>query len=326
MHLVADIGGTHARFALADPLSGVLRAPRVLAVAEYPDVATAIRGYLDATAASREDAVVQAAALAVAAPVRGTRIEFTNSRWAFDREGLRDALGLERLVVLNDFEALARGVPVLPQGALRVLKQGRADPAAPRAVLGPGTGLGVAGVLPGAAGAPPARVQVLASQGGHIGFAPVDEVEIELLRFMQAQLGVVTAEDLLSGRGLAQLHRFFAGRAAVPAATLTPAQVSANAVAGDDAAAVEAVLRFWALLGGFAADVALMYGAWGGVYVGGGIAPRLFALYERSDFRARFIARPAMAAALAPVPIWLIDDPHAALRGAAAALRSPGFK
>jgi glucokinase len=189
-----------------------------------------------------------------------------------------------------------------------------------------GTGLGVAGVLPGVGDAPRDAVHVLASQGGHVGFAPADEVEVELLRFMQAQLGVVTAEDLISGRGLVQLYRFFAGRSAAPAASLTPAEVGAHAVAGDDAAAVEAVLRFWALLGGFAADVALLYGAWGGVYVGGGIAPRLLALFERSDFRARFTARPAMAEVLVPLPIWLIDDPHAALRGAAAVLRSPGFK
>lgn len=316
MDLVADIGGTHARFALADPVSGALHAARSVAAAEYPDIATAIRDYLDSVQgpASR-------GALAVAAPVAGPRIEFTNSPWSFERDSLRRALGFARLEILNDFEALALAVPSLPSASLRVLKPGVPDALAPCVVLGPGTGLGVAGLLRSAAGGASAAPRALPSQGGHIGFAPVDDLEIELLRFVQASIGRVSAEQLLSGRGLAQLYRFFSQRAARAAAGLTPAEVSARALAGDDPAAVEAVLRFWAMLGSFAADVALLYGAWGGVYIGGGIAPRLLALFDRSDFRARFAAHQPMDTVLAPVPIWLIEDPHAALLGAAAALR-----
>ena len=327
MHLVADIGGTHARFALLDVASGALGAARTVAAADHPDIAAAIRHYLesalpDASGTSRPRvAAVQAAALAVAAPVRGTRIEFTNSPWAFDAHALRAALGLQHLEVLNDFEALALSLQALPAASLRLLKPGAADPAAPCVVLGPGTGLGVAGVLPARAGASPASVRVLASQGGHVGFAPCDDIEIDLLRFVRARVGRVSAEQLLSGRGLLQLYGFFAQRAGVTAPVLTPAQVGERALAGSDPVARESVLRFWALLGGFAADVALSYGAWGGVYLGGGIAPRLLPLQPHSDFVARFGAKQPMDAVLEPVPVWLIDDPLAALRGAAAALR-----
>lgn len=322
MHLVADIGGTHARFALSDPAHGALIEPRTVAASEYPDIAAAIRSYLEAVlSGAMGAAAVRAAALAVAAPVRRARIEFTNSPWTFDTEALRAALGLQRLVVLNDFEALALSLPALPAASLRVLKPGVPDPAAPCVVLGPGTGLGVAGLLPALPGGPLASVRVLASQGGHVGFAPVDDIEIDLLRFMQARVGRVSAEHLLSGRGLVHLYGFFAGRAGTPSPTLTPADVSKRALAGSDPVARAAVLRFWAILGGFAADVALTCGAWGGVYLGGGIAPRLLPLQPQSDFIARFGAKQPMHAVLEPVPVWLIDDPHAALRGAAAALR-----
>jgi glucokinase len=321
MHLVADIGGTHARFALADPADGALIEPRTVAAAEYPDIAAAIRSYLASVPPGpAQAAAVQAVALAVAAPVRGARIEFTNSAWTFDTGMLRTALGCQRLVVLNDFEALARSLRVLPANSLRVVKAGVPDPAAPRVVLGPGTGLGVAGLLPAPPDAPQASVRVLASQGGHVGFAPVDDLEIDLLRFMQARVGRVSAEHLLSGRGLVHLYGFFAARAGAPLPALTPAQVSERALAESDPVAREAVLRFWAMLGGFAADVALTFGAWDGVYLGGGIAPRLLPLLSQSDFIARFGAKQPMHAVLEPVPVWLIEDPHAALRGAAAAL------
>lgn len=314
MDLVADIGGTHARFALADPASAAILSPQSLTAEQFPDVATAIRSYLESVQGQATRAV-----LAVAAPARANRIEFTNSPWTFERDALRETLGLQRLEVLNDFEALALSVPALPAASLRVLKPGAADSAAPCVVLGPGTGLGVAGLLPGVAGAAPAPPRALPSQGGHVSFAPHDDLEIDLLRALWAQGGRVSAEHLLSGRGLARLYAFLAQRAGASAAALGPAEISARAQAGDDPAAVAAVLRFWGLLGSFAADAALMHGAWGGVYIGGGIAPRL-PLFGRSDFVARFGARQPMDAVLAPVPVWLIDDPHAALRGAARVL------
>jgi glucokinase len=323
MDLVADIGGTNARFALTDADTTTLEEARTFAATDYPDLASAVHAYLAALglAAQGHGQRPRAAAFAVAAPTRAERIEFTNSPWVFERDALRRALGLEQLLVLNDFEALALAVPSLPAATLQVLKPGVADPVAPRAVLGPGTGLGVAALLPTSRGAPPAAWRALSSQGGHVGFAPADELEVELLRFMQARVGRVGTEHLLSGRGLSQLYAFFATRDGAPPHALDPAEVGARALAGDDPVAVAAVLRFWALLGSFAGDVALLYGAWGGVYIGGGIAPRLLPLIDRSDFLARFTAKQPMVDVLAPVPIALIRDPHAALYGGARALR-----
>lgn len=323
MDLVADIGGTNARFALLETGTAELLEARSFGAAEYPDLASAVRAYLASVGMSRGNGSrpLRSAAFAVAAPTRGARIEFTNSPWVFERAELQRALGLERLVVLNDFEALALAVPSLPPAALQVVKVGAADPSAPCAVLGPGTGLGVAAVLRQGAATATAPARALSSQGGHVNFAPADELEIDLLRFMQARVGRVGAEHLLSGRGLSQLYAFFAARAAAPVTDLEAADVSARALAGDDPLAVAAVLRFWALLGSFAGDVALLYGAWGGVYIGGGIAPRLAPLIERSDFLARFLAKQPMVDVLMPVPIALIRDPHAALYGAASALR-----
>jgi glucokinase len=257
----------------------------------------------------------------VAAPTRDARIEFTNSPWVFERDPLRRALGLQQLTILNDFEALALAVPSLPAETLQWLKPGAADPRAPCAVVGPGTGLGVAALLPQGETTPTAAVRALCSQGGHVSFAPTDELEVDLLRFMQARVGRVGTEHLLSGRGLSLLYVFFATRTGALPTTLDPAEVGARALSGDDPVAVAAVLRFWAMLGSFAGDVALLYAAWGGVYIGGGIAPRLLPLLERSDFLARFAAKQPMADVLAAVPIALIRDPHAALYGAARALR-----
>jgi glucokinase len=323
MDLVADIGGTNARFALARSGTNVLEAAHTFAATEYPDLASAVQAYLARIGMPLADGPhgPRAAAFAVAAPTRDARIEFTNSPWAFERDQLRRTLGLRQLVVLNDFEALALAIPSLPPAALQLLKPGHADPTAPCAVLGPGTGLGVAALLRPGEATSTAPVRALCSQGGHVGFAPADETEVDLLRFMQARVGRVGTEHLLSGRGLSQLYAFFATRAGAPPTALDPGEVGARALAGDDPLAVAAVLRFWALLGSFAGDVALLYAAWGGVYLGGGIAPRLLPLLERSEFLARFAAKQPMAAVLAPVPIVLIRDPHAALYGAASVLR-----
>ncbi|MEZ5460068.1 MAG: glucokinase [Steroidobacteraceae bacterium] len=328
MDLVADIGGTNARFALVQANTGALQHARTLAAADHPDLASAVRVYLASIGqpVAGPSQALRSAAFAVAAPTQGGRIEFTNSPWAFDREALRRAMDFQQLVVLNDFEALALAIPDLPASTLRPLKRGAADPAAPCAVLGPGTGLGVAALLPPVEGAPSTAPRALRSQGGHVGFAPADDIELELLRFMRRRVDRVGTEQLLSGRGLTHLCAFFATRAGAVPEDLAPATVSARALAGDDPVAREAALRFWALLGSFAGDVALSFGAWGGVYIGGGVAPRLLPLFDLSDFVARFDAKQPMGELLAPVPVTLIDDPHAALHGAARARCAEGSR
>ena len=215
MDLVADIGGTNARFAVVQAATGALQHARTIAAAEHPDLATAVRAYLASIGESVGGSAqrLRRATFAVAAPTRDARIEFTNSPWAFEREALRRELGLQRLIVLNDFEALALAIPGLAASTLQRLKPGVADAFAPCAVVGPGTGLGVAALLRQGEAGPAAATRALRSQGGHVGFAPGDDVEMDLLRFMQGRVGRVGTEHLLSGRGLTHLYAFFATRA-----------------------------------------------------------------------------------------------------------------
>jgi glucokinase len=318
--LVADIGGTRARFGLCDVADGAPRDVSVRAAADYPRIESALDAYLAGVGRPR----IAAAAFAIAATpsVDGDRFEFTNSPWAFRRSALARHLGVASLEVLNDFEALALAVPELDDDRRRLLRPGSPSPGAPRVVLGPGTGLGVATLVPPLRGGGVDRWRALPGEGGHVGFAPADELEIELLREFAGRYGRVSAERVLSGDGLAALHAFLARRAGEPERSWTAAEVTAAALADPDSLAARSVARFCAMVGGFAGDVALTLGAWDGVYLGGGILPRILPLLERSEFVARFLAKGRMSHCLEPVPVYLITDTLAALRGAACALRS----
>ncbi len=320
--LVGDIGGTNARLALCDGVEGVPHSVAVRAAADYPRLEAALDDYLDSVGRPR----LAAAALAVAAApaVNDDRFEFTNSPWSFSREALARHLGVAALEVLNDFEALALAVPQLADGQLHSLRPAAGHPGAARIVVGPGTGLGVAALLPVAPDRADSRWRALAGEGGHVGFAPADELEIELLRALAQRHGRVSAERVLSGEGLAALHAFLAQRTGEPASgCATAAQVTAQAIADPRSVAGLSVNRFCAMLGAFAGDVALTFGAWDGVYLGGGILPRILPLLERSEFIARFLAKGRMSRCLEPVPVFVITDTFAALRGAAVRLR-PG--
>ena len=313
--LVADIGGTHARFALFDIGSHALSHVETLAAARYPQLEDAVTAYL----AAAGGVGVAEAAFAVAAPIAGESYAFTNSPWRFRRDALRERLRLARLEVLNDFEALALSLPLLGPAQRHALRAGRGEPAAPCVVLGPGTGLGVATLLP-AQRCPLPRARALPGEGGHVGFAPQGALESELLAFLSARHGRVSYERLLCGDGLVAIDEFLAVRDDAGAVPRTAAAVTAAALAGTDARAARAVGLFCAVLGSFAGDVALLLGARGGVYLGGGILPRILPLLERSDFLARFLAKGRVAAVLDDVPVHVVLDPFAALHGAGSVL------
>jgi glucokinase len=309
--LVADIGGTNARFGWVASAGGPVEHVRRFAVAGSAGPAEAVRAYLQSLPAGVA-AVPQRAAIAVATAVRGDRVELTNSPWAFSCEALRHELGLQSLQVINDFEALALSLPRLTPA------QWRAHGAAPvaagtLAVIGPGTGLGVGAVVQ-----TPAGWAALPGEGGHATLAPADDFESEVLRHARAQHVHVSAERLLSGIGLPLLHTAVAladGRA--PQALASEAIVD-GALAGD-AACARTLDVFCALLGGFAGNVALTLGA-GAVFVGGGIVPRLGERFFVSRFRERFEAKGRFRDYLAAVPTALITDTLAALAGAAFAI------
>lgn len=306
--LVADIGGTRARFALA--VGGRVGAGTTLALADFATPLAAIRACL----AAHGDPSLGGLVLALAAPVDGTPVTLTNAGWSFDRAELAVALALPvaRIHLLNDFAALALALPMLSPAELRQVGGGLAVAAAPRLVLGPGTGLGVAGLVRGAAG-----WLAVPGEGGHATLAPGDDRESRLLELARREYGHVSAERLLCGGGLPLLHRLSGQVDGRPlGAPDTPAIVAA-ALAGD-ADCRATIDTFCGWLGSVAGNLALAFGARGGVYIGGGIVPRLGALFDRSPFRARFVAKGRFAAYLAAVPTHVILAEAPALRGAAA--------
>lgn len=315
--LVADIGGTNARFGWVEASGAPVTQVSKLAVSGFARPGDAVRAYL----AGLSDTLGAAyrpprqAALAVATAVVGDRVAFTNSHWAFSQQALQAELGLQRLRVLNDFEALALALPHLGPGQLRAHG---ALPAAGGmlAVVGPGTGLGVAGVL-----RTPCGWQALAGEGGHATLAAGNDFEAQLLACVRREFDHVSAERLLSGTGLPVLYRAVAqvlGLAAQPG--WTAEQIVAAGLARSDPAADRSLDAFCALLGGFAGNVALLLGARGGVYIGGGLVPRMADRFFASDFRTRFEAKGRFSGYLRAIPSVLITDTLAALTGAAAAL------
>jgi glucokinase len=310
--LVADIGGTRLRAALSDA-GGPPHAFAELACADYPGPAQALQHYLSSNAARPV-----AACLAVAGPVAGDEFRFTNNAWAFSIEELRCRLGLERLLLKNDFEALALALPTLAGTDLHPLGLAIEPPSGRHtlAVVGPGTGLGVAALVPHA-GCWIAQP----GEGGHIGFAPQDDLEREVERVLRRSKTRVTNEDILSGAGLAALYRAIGEvEGHLAAAEITPAEVTQRALAGADAVAERTVDVFCAVLGAVAGDVALVTGARGGVFIGGGIASRILPLLERSRFRQRFEDKGVQSGYVRAIGTSAIVSRTPTLTGALAAL------
>jgi glucokinase len=317
LRLLADIGGTNARFALQDAGAGTdvrLVDVEVLACADYPDIGAAIAEYL-ARAGGRGHAAaeVRHAALAIATPVEGDEVGMTNHHWRFSIAALRDACGFDTLLVVNDFAALAMALPRLgADGRARIGPELEPAPGRPLGLIGPGTGLGVAGVVPvDAAGT---RWRALPGEGGHASFAPCTRQEVRILEHLWERHGHVSAERLLSGPGLEAIHEALTGH------QLAAPDITAQALDSSSAACRDSVEAFCAILGSVAGNVALTLGATGGMYIGGGIVPRLGSLFFASAFRARFEDKGRLAPWLARIPTWLVTDPYPALRGVAAML------
>ena len=319
--LIGDIGGTHARFALVTPGTVVPRAFQCLACADYPGPAAAIRDYL-ARVGANGDAAPREACLAVAGPVDGERIALTNLPWELTRAELRKALGLTHLRLINDFIAQALGVPHVGEAHRVVLQAGEAVPRAVHLVIGPGTGLGMAGLLPAGRRDGRRRWIPLPSEGGHATFAPTDAPERALLAHFRQRFGRVSVERLLSGPGLLELYRAHCALEGIATHCRTPAEVTAAAGSGEDGARAT-LLRFLKILGDVSGDAALTLGARGGVTLCGGILPRLLAWLPESRFLEAFAAKGRMAAYAGRIPVQVVTDPWTGLLGAAEALHHP---
>ena len=322
--LVADIGGTNARFGWVAGPGAPVADVRKLPVADHAGPVQAVQAYL----AERAERASQPgpgpnpdrraprhAAFAVATAVSGDRVAFTNSHWDFSRQQVQAALGLDSLLMLNDFESLALSLPRL--GATQLRAQGDRLPGAGGllAVVGPGTGLGVGAVVPTSQG-----WLALAGEGGHATLAAADDLESALLARVRQRHAHVSAERLLSGIGLPVLHQALAEVQGAAAPALGAAEIIDGALTGADPLCGQTIDLFCALLGGFAGNVALTLGARGGVYIGGGIVPRFADRFFASAFRQRFEAKGRFQGYLAAIPTALITDTLAALSGAALAL------
>lgn len=312
--LVADIGGTHARFALVGA-DGEAVNPVVLRCADYEGPAPAIKAYLADQGAA---AVLRHGAFAVASVIDGDRIELTNSPWRFSIDATRRALGLERLEVVNDFTAVALSVRHLNPGHLAAIGGGAAQPASPVAVLGPGTGLGVSALIPSAGGAWTA----LDTEGGHVTMAAANEREARILERLRGQFDHVSAERVLSGQGLVNLYQAIAALSGHQAVFSTPDVISKRGLDGSCPISREAVETFFAMMGTVAGNLALSLGAKGGVYIAGGILPRMADAFRLSAFRTRFEAHGRFQPYLAAIPTWLITHPLPAFVGLAALVAS----
>ncbi|MFZ6745157.1 glucokinase [Undibacterium sp. JH2W] len=310
--LLADIGGTNARFAL-EIAERQFVAVRVLACADFPRLADAMQSYLGSPEIKQElgklGTRIAHAAVAIANPVDGDQVHMTNHEWSFSIAGMRQQLDFSTLLVLNDFTALAMALPYLDASQRLQIGGGVEQPGRTIGLIGAGTGLGVSGIVPaGTSWAP------LASEGGHASFAPANNEEVQILLNLWQQYAHVSAERLLSGKGLELICTAISGK------KLNAAEITHRALDGSCSACLRTVEHFCGILGSMAGNVALTLGAKGGMYIGGGIVPRLGPLFAASAFRQRFEAKGRLSGFLAQIPTYLITEEYPAFIGVSAML------
>ena len=316
LRLLGDIGGTNARFALCEGLS--IRDVRQLHCADYSNIDQAVASYLNSVG---ERQSVQEAALDIAAPLSGDHISMTNHNWRFSVSELRQKMHWRRLIVLNDFTALAMALRYLPESELRQVGGIKQASDAPIALLGPGTGLGVSGLIHAGEHWLP-----LQGEGGHVSLAPGNEREAAVLKQLWRRFDHVSAERVLSGPGLVNLYTALCELAGVAVQPYQAADITEHALNNSCEQSVEALQMFCGLLGSVAGNLVLTLGATHAVYVGGGIVPRLGDYFAQSTFRSRFESKGRYVEYLRPVPVYVINSAQPAFVGLAQAFTNPGAR
>ncbi|MFN3549661.1 MAG: glucokinase [Mesorhizobium sp.] len=312
--LIGDIGGTNARFAL---LVDSYAEPREFPIVQTADFAN-IDEAIQASILDRTSIMPRSAVLAVAGPVDGDEVDLTNCDWVVRPLEMQKSLGLEDIVLLNDFEAQALAVVALGEEHMVKIGAGEAEPDASRVVLGPGTGLGVAGLIHAC------RTWIpVPGEGGHMDMGPRTPRDFDVFPHLERIEGRISGEQLLCGRGLVNVYRAIARADGRDAPFTTPAEITTAGLAGDDATAVEALEMFVTCLGRIAGDLALVFMSRGGVYLTGGIAQKIVEALKHPRFRAAFEDKAPHSALLRAIPIYVISHPLAALTGLAAYARTP---
>ncbi len=312
--LIGDIGGTNARFAiLVDSYAEPKQFP-IVQTAEFATIDDAIQtSILDRTSIQPRSAV-----LAVAGPVDGDEIDLTNCPWVVRPRGMIANLGLHDVVVLNDFEAQALAVVALGEEHMEKIGPGTAEPAAGRVVLGPGTGLGVAGLIHACH-----RWIPVPGEGGHMDIGPRTARDREVFPHLEPIEGRISGEQLLCGRGLVNIYRAVAKADGAAAPLTTPAEITAAALDKSDPVSEQALEMFVTCLGRTAGDLALVFMSRGGVYLTGGIAQKIVPALQTGAFRAAFEDKAPHKALMREMPVYVITHPLAALLGLAAYARTP---
>lgn len=319
-HLLGDIGGTNARFAL---VQGNVQGDRpdhaqaithelTLSTGQYPDLAAAAQAYLQQVG---RPAVAQAC-IAIANPIDGDVLKMTNNHWQFSIEATRQALGLSSLLMLNDWEAMAMAAPALSGSDLEQIGSGEPVPDAPKGLIGPGTGLGVSSLVRSRRG----DWVAIAGEGGHVSMSPTCAREADILRILWRTHAHVSVERVVSGMGLENLYRAISELNGTEAEALVAAQVTERALAANDLACEEALDRMCRLLGTAAANLAVTLGARGGIYIGGGVIGRLGDYFAQSGFRAAFEAKGRFDNYMKRIPTYVIRAEQPALIGCAMGL------
>jgi glucokinase len=310
--LVGDIGGTNARFALWR--DNQLHEVKVFATADYTSPEQAIEAYLEGQGIARGG--LAAVCLAVAGPVDGDEFRFTNNHWRLSRTAFCKTLQVERLLLINDFTAMALGMTRLREGEFREVCPGQADPLRPALVIGPGTGLGVGSLLR----VGEQRWQALPGEGGHVDLPVGNAREAAIHQQIHGQIGHVSAETVLSGGGLVRLYQAICALDGDTPRHKTPAQIT-DAALGGEPRALAVVEQFCRFLGRVAGNNVLTLGARGGVYIVGGVIPRFAELFLRSGFAASFADKGCMSGYFAGVPVWLVTAEFSGLLGSGVALQ-----
>jgi glucokinase len=303
--LLADIGGTHARFALA--IDSRLQPVRAFDVRGHHNPESAIAAFIEGHAHGR---TIDRAVIAVAGPVASNRATLTNGSWTCDGEELGRKFTIPRVMIVNDLEALAWAIPHLDPQDCRKIGGGESIAHAPVAVIAPGTGLGIACLLP--------RRAVLPSEGGHAGLPAHDDQSSAVIAVLRRRFDHVSAERALSGQGLENLYSALAELDGVQAEARSAPEISRALLAGGDERARCTVELFFAILGSVAGDLALMFGALGGVYIGGGIVPAMVEELGRSDFRRRFEHKGRLGHYVSRIATQVIMRPDPAFLGLSA--------
>ena len=305
--LIGDIGATNARFALVEE-AGRFTRPRVFLTDEHAGLGDAVSTYL---ADERPSSRPVRAVLAVASPITGDNVVLTNNPWHFSITALQKELGLERLEVVNDFVACALAVPHMTEADRLQIGHGAPSLGKPIGLLGPGTGLGVSALIPTKMGP-----VVIESEGGHVTLPAENVREEAVLGVMRRRFDHVSAERVLSGPGLVNLYNALCELSGAPAASFTAPQITDPRIDQEDTRAKEARDMFFAMLGSVAGNLALTFGARGGIFIAGGIAPKLADCIARSNFRNRFELKGRFRSYLAEIPTYIVQHPWPALLGA----------